>query len=108
MRYISLIIVFGLVACQTVNSGGIAPGARVLENRPYEIIGKSGSEASNFALFNLFTITEYEQTQNAIDDAIAEKNGDALIDVTYTIERHYWIIGTVRLLRLEGTVIRYR
>ena len=48
-----------------------------------------------------------DDINDAIEQAINSKGGDNLINIKWWLERRYWIVGTVDILYVEGTVIRY-
>ncbi|MDH5717892.1 MAG: hypothetical protein OEZ22_09665 [Spirochaetia bacterium] len=88
---------------------GYEPNVRPLkENTVYEVLGKSEAVASNYNLFWLFTITPRPDINRAIDDAVQQKNGDELIDVSWINESEYWVVGTIEKLIVKGKVIKYK
>jgi len=53
-------------------------------------------------------VTPLANFDRAISDAINQKNGDDLIDVSWYIERQYWIVGTINIIHIKGKVIKYK
>jgi hypothetical protein len=99
-----------LSGCLSVrkHAAGIEPLARALEQSDFEDLGESDGESSSFILLWLIPVTRPLSYDAAVDDAISKKDGDNLINVRSWIERQYWVMGTVQVLRVKGSVIRYR
>jgi hypothetical protein len=79
-----------------------------MENRTYEIVGESSGEASSFHLFWILPVTPSLDMNRAIEEAIIAKGGDNLIDMTWSVERQVWIVGTLTAVQVKGKVIRYK
>ena len=98
----------GCLYHSTRRLGGYEPSVRPLqENRKYEILGKSEAIASNYNLFWVFSVTPRPDLDRAIEEAIQQKKGHELIDVSWTNETEYWQVGTINILRVKGKVIKY-
>ncbi len=54
-----------------------------------------------------FRLPRSTDSKRHLKHAIAEKGGDNIIDITWSLERQFWILGTVNIIRAEGKVIRY-
>jgi hypothetical protein len=87
---------------------GVTPNVRAMEHKPYEVVGESSGETSCFHLFWVLPVTASLDTNRAVEEAIIAKGGDNLIDVTWSVERQVWIVGTLTSVHIRGKVIRYR
>ncbi|MCX8123900.1 MAG: hypothetical protein N3F66_07015 [Spirochaetes bacterium] len=106
---IALFCIMAFTGCITTRYvAGYEPHVRPLKSLQYEIVGQAQSFTSNFNLLWFFNVTPLANFDRAISDAINQKNGDDLIDVTWWIERQYWIIGTVNIVHIKGKVIKYK
>jgi len=105
-----------VLLCITLSSGcittrhvaGYEPHVRPLKDASYQIVGQAESSTSNFNLLWFFNVTPLANFDRAISDAINQKNGDDLIDVSWYIERQYWIVGTINIIHIKGKVIKYK
>lgn len=112
MRQLLVIVLL----CITVSSGcittrhvaGYEPHVRPLKDTPFQIVGQAESFTSNFNLLWFFNVTPLANFDRAVSDAINQKNGDDLIDVSWYIERQYWIVGTINIIYIKGKVIKYK
>lgn len=106
---ITLSCVIVLTGCITTRHvAGHEPHVRPLKSLQYEIVGEAESFTSNFNLLWFFNVTPLANFDRAISDAINQKNGDDLIDVSWWIERQYWIVGTINIIHIKGKVIKYK
>lgn len=106
---ITLAYIVVLTGCITTRHvAGYEPHVRPLKSLHYEIVGEAESFTSNFNLLWFFNVTPLANFDRAIMDAINQKNGDDLIDVSWWIERQYWIIGTINIVHIKGKVIKYK
>ncbi len=87
---------------------GVAPHVRPMEHRSYEVVGESAGETSCFHLFWILPVTPTLDFNRAVEEAIIAKGGDNLIDVTWSVERQVFIVGTLTAIHVKGKVIRYR
>ncbi len=103
------VIIFTAAGCisSQIHPAGIEPSARNLYKAEYEILGTGEGQSSSFNLFWLFPVTPRINFEYAVNEAISEKGGDDLIDVRFWMEKTHWIVGTVKVLHVKGTVIRY-
>jgi hypothetical protein len=103
-----LLICLFLTGCVTFTKpAGLEPNVSQLKNRPYKIIGQAGTKTSNFVLFWLFDVTPRANFERAVLEAVAQQNGDDLIDVSWWQEDQYWIFGTIHIIYIKGNVIKY-
>jgi hypothetical protein len=86
---------------------GIEPYARDTGGRRYEILGPAIGESSSFTLFFLAEVTNKASYDEAIEQAIRNKGGDNLIEVTSWRDSKNYIIGNVTTVHVNGKVIRY-
>ena len=102
-------IIISFTSCITTRHvAGYEPYVRPLKSAEYEIIGESESFTSNFNLLWFINVTPLANFDRAISDAINQKNGDEMIDITWWIERQYWIIGTINIIHIKGKIIKYK
>ena len=74
----------------------------------YEVLGDAEGFSSAFKLLWFIPVTPKMSLDNAIDDAIRSKGGDALIEVTAQSENEKWIVGTIDGIRVYGKAIRFK
>ncbi|MBN1533146.1 MAG: hypothetical protein JXA20_10825 [Spirochaetes bacterium] len=103
---LTIIVLSGCLARYTT-AGGIEPEFRPLEGKSYRTIGDAGGESSSFYFFWMIPVTPEHSLSQAIEGAIGEKGGDNMINLRWWIEKQHWILGTVNVITVEGTVIRY-
>ncbi len=97
----------GCISSQ-IHPAGIEPSAKKIQSNEYEILGSGEGQSSSFNLFWLFPVTPRIDFEYAVNEAISEKGGDDLIDIRFWVEKTHWIVGTVKVLYIKGTVIRYK
>ncbi|MEJ5360792.1 MAG: hypothetical protein WHV26_01920 [Spirochaetota bacterium] len=102
------IIIFFPGCITTLHLAGYEPNVRPLKSADYEIVGNAESFTSNFNLLWFFNVTPLANFDRALSDAINQKNGDDIIEVTWWIERQYWIVGTINVIHIKGNVIKYK
>lgn len=96
-------------SCITIRHvAGYEPNVRQLKPNDYGVVGSAEAIASNFNLLWFFSVTPLANFDRAISEAINQKSGDDLIDVSWYIERQYWIIGTINIIHIKGKVIKYK
>ncbi len=99
--------IFSSCLSSRIHPAGMEASSVSLEQRSYEELGKSEGTASSFSLFWFFQVTPHADVNRALAEAAAKKGGDALIDVRWWRERKLYIVGTVDIIHVRGTVIRY-
>jgi len=87
--------------------GGIEPSSSFMQGSKYEVLGEGEGLASSFNLFWIFPVTPRADINRAVSEAVAKKNGDALIDVRWWHERNVYILGIVNIIHVSGKVVRY-
>jgi len=97
----------GCMVYRGVHVAGIEPCAGPLENRPFKIIEEAEAEISSFRLFWLVTVTPRPDFDRALREMSGEKGGDDVINIRTWEETQHWIVGTVFITHIKGTVIRY-
>lgn len=75
--------------------------------KKYKILGKSSGSQSYFTLMGILSFGEPD-LKEAINDARLRLNGDDLINVTYWVKSEFYLIGTMSIIEVEGTVIKYQ
>jgi hypothetical protein len=90
-----------------VRSTGMAPQAKVMENKKYRLLGESEGQSSSFNLLWFIPVTLRIDYDRAVNEAINRMNGDNLIEVRTWKEVQIWIVGMVEILHVKGKVIKY-
>ena len=73
----------------------------------YEVLGEAEGFSSEFKLLWIIPVTSRMSIEDALDDAIRSKGGNAIIEVTAQSENEKWIVGTIDSIRIQGKVIRF-
>ncbi len=106
------VLSLGISGCISMgtNATGIGQTALPYSGQKYEVVGKSKGQSSSYRLLWFFQVTPTEEMERAVKKAIAEKAGDNMINVCYWKETQIWLLGlgTVKILHVEGDVIRYK
>jgi hypothetical protein len=89
-------------------AGGIEPSARPIGERQFEVLDRVEAQSSAFRLLWFFPVTPPADLGAAIDQAMGKKTGDNLIDLRWWHERQVWILGTVDIVHVRGTVVRFK
>lgn len=97
----------GCVSVKT-NLTGVSTNARAMDSMDYEVLGEAEGMHSAFRLFWFFPVTPRADREKAIEEAVASKGGDNLIFVRTWRERQHWVLGTVDIIHVRGSVIRYK
>lgn len=97
---------FALAACSHA-PGGIAASSTPLEGRNYRVVGHARGTDSYILLLGLIPIRGSNSTHEAVQAAIGQHNGDALINVTVTSYFQWWVILTRHAIQVEGDVIDF-
>lgn len=97
----------GCIVYRGYHQWGYEPQVSRLRSGNYEVLGQAEARVSNFALLWLVNVTDNPDYDRAIREMISEKGGDDIINVSYWIEKQHWLLGTVNIMHIRGTVIRY-
>jgi hypothetical protein len=87
---------------------GLAPSTRPLDGKEYDIIGPAKGSDSRVSLLAILPITPYNDTRDAVADALKSSGGDALINVTVEHVVRYWILWSNRKTLVYGDAIKFR
>lgn len=87
--------------------GGIFPQAKESGSLEYDVIGEAEGTSSEFILMWVARVTPEISFDDAVNEAIRSKGGDNLINVTSWREKKVYMVGTVNVIHVNGTVIRY-
>lgn len=108
-------LIFFLASCAgaITDRGGhsrvirMAPAATIIRSQDYTILGKAQGESSTLFLLGLFPVTNALNMQYAMSQAIQSyPGGQSMTDMVYWHETHYYYpIGTVSVVKVEGTVV---
>ena len=88
--------------------GGVAASNTPINGREYTELGYTKETDSRIYLLGLIPISGANTTRDAIEDAIASKNGDALINVSVETYSQWWLLFSRYVTRVEGNVIRFQ
>lgn len=102
-----LLMVVGTIAGCAMSPGGIAPSTTPLEGRKYRNMGRSVATDSRIYLLGILPVTGENSIRDAIEEAVDERRGDAMIGVTIEFYSQWWILFTRYTTRVEGDVIRF-
>lgn len=102
-----LFILGALVTACAHYPGGIAPSNTPIEGRKYMVLDKAIETDSLIYLLGIIPISDPNDTDDAINEAIRKHNGDALINVTVEGYTQWWILFTRHVTEVKGTVIRF-
>ena len=91
----------------TMNPGGVAASTTPIEGRAYTNLGRTVETDSRIYLLGFIPITGANHTSDAINRAVRERGGDAMIRVTVESYSQFWLILTRFVTRVEGEVIRF-
>ena len=87
--------------------GGISDSTTPINGRSYTVLGRTSASDSNILLLGLIPITPHNSTRQCVEEAIAKKGGDALIDVTVEGYAQWWILFIRFATKVEGTAIKF-
>jgi hypothetical protein len=87
--------------------GGIFPQAKETGSLEYEEVGEAEGTSSEFILMWVARVTPEISFDDAVTEAIRNKGGDNLINITSWREKNVYMVGTVNVIHVKGTVIRY-
>ena len=87
--------------------GGVFPQAKETGSMKYETIGDAEGTSSEFILMWIARVTPEISFDDAVNEAIRSKGGDNLVNVTSWREKKVYMVGTVNVIHVKGTVIRY-
>lgn len=85
----------------------VQPSAGYIGSAGYEVLGPAEGMSSGFTLFGLFPVTPQPDPERAVSEAVRSLGGDNMIDVVFYRETKGYVVGIVRIIRVEGKVIRY-
>ncbi|MFG0320523.1 MAG: hypothetical protein ACF8XB_24845 [Planctomycetota bacterium JB042] len=102
----SLLLLVGLAACQTAPIA-LAPSTIPLEPGEYTELGPTSGSAFGFSIL-FIPITGSSQADDARDAAIADRSGDALINVTADVTTvHLFVVNFVKTT-VYGDAVKLR
>ena len=87
--------------------GGVAASNTPLDGRKYVVLGHEVGKDSMPLILNFLPLSGPTSVQEAIKDAVAQRGGDAMINVTVDGYWHTWILFALWTTRVEGDVIRF-
>jgi opacity protein-like surface antigen len=107
---LSIVFALSLIGCATIPQG-TTPAASPLisaegKAKSYEVIGKGEGSAGHFSLFGFIPFGR-ANIDAAIQDAVAQHQGDNLINVHYYVNSAFYLIGSSTSITVKGDVIKY-
>lgn len=94
------------VGLRRANPGGLQPSLTPIA-RPYKILGAAETSVSSFNLLWSVGVTGAPDFERARRELIQSKNGDDIIQVSWYIEKEFWVLGTIDILHIKATVIQF-
>ncbi|MBK7104975.1 MAG: hypothetical protein IPH62_06805 [Ignavibacteriae bacterium] len=115
MRQISLgkflILILFLSSCSVIPIGYEASSVPLTnengDNIKYEVLGQSEGSSGYFSLFGIIPFGSVD-SKAAINDAVANLNGDALINPRYWTRTSFYFIGTYTNVEVKGDVVKIK
>ena len=101
------VLALSLTAGCVTNPGGIAPSTTPLAGKEYRVLGEVEGTDTRVYLFGILPLTGANTTQEAVNDALASKGGDALLDVTVDYNWEFWFFITRSETMVRGKAIRF-
>jgi len=92
--------------CATM-PGGVAPSSTPINGRTYTELGPATGTDSRILILGILPLTGMNTTREAVQEAIGDRDGDALINVTSDAYASWWILWTKNTTRVEGVVIKF-
>ena len=97
----------GCIVYRGYHQWGYEPQVARLKTVRYEVLGHAESKVSNFTLLWVWSVTRDPDYDRAIREMISEKGGDDVIELSFWVDKQHWLLGTVTVMHIRGTVIRY-
>ncbi|MBN2042114.1 MAG: hypothetical protein JW864_18915 [Spirochaetes bacterium] len=73
----------------------------------YKKIEETELRDSSFTLFWFIPVTPEPDINQLIENRIISSGGDNIIEMKVWHERRIWILGTVNIIHVKGTIVRY-
>ncbi len=106
MSILALLLIVAASGCAT-NPGGIAASSTPINGRSYTNLGRSTATERRILLLGIIPITGENSIRGALNEAVENRGGDAMINITVESYAHWWIIITRFATRVDGEVIRF-
>lgn len=101
-------LLFSGCVSSSYKAGGIKPSFEPIKSYDYTKKEAIMTKTSSFNLFWIWTVTPPGDMNRAIKASLSENEADNLINLTWSIERQYWLVGTVQIIHIKGTPIQYK
>lgn len=101
---IYIIIIITIASCSTIEY--TAESTTPLNDRAYAELGKTTGTDRAWSLFGLWMFGRPD-IDEAINDAMAKKGGDALIKVTSRQETRWFLFFSIDTLTVEGEAVKF-
>lgn len=92
-----------------IHATGLEPAVHPVPDSSgnYKKLEETELMASSFKLLWFFPVTPEPDINQIIENKIIGSGGDNIIDMKVWHERQIWILGTVDIIHIKGTIIRY-
>ena len=100
----AVLLICGASGCMTL-SGGIAPSTKPLDPAGYAHLKPASGTSWGFQLFGFIPLAE-AATSEALDEALQDGGGDALVQVCVDNRRYWLILFTMQRIKVEGLAVR--
>ena len=108
VKNLMLLFILGTIVTSCIHApGGVAPSNTPIEGRKYTVLERAVETDSLIYILGIIPISDPNDTSDAINEAIKEHNGDALINVTVESYTQWWILFTRHVTEVKGRVIRF-
>ena len=109
-KAVTMVLLAALVGvasgCMT-SSGGIAPSNRPLEPNSYALLDRVSGTSWGVSVLWLFPVSQ-ASTSEALEKALAQKNADAIVQITVDNSKFFVILGLayIEWTKVEGIAVK--
>lgn len=104
---LSLVALLGSAGCLHA-PGGVAASNIPLAPDGYSVIGKASGTDCLWSLLGILPVTSGNKTSNALEEALSDRNADALIQVTADAFTQHFLIVARTCTEVEGIAVRLK
>lgn len=87
--------------------GGVAPSNVPIDGRKYTVVGHAVETDSCVRLLGILPLSGSNSIRTAMNEAIQDRQGDAMINITAEGYSQYWILFSRDAIIVEGDVIKF-
>jgi hypothetical protein len=70
-------------------------------------LGSAETRVSSFNLLWSVGVTGTPDFDRARRELVQSRNGDDIVQVSWYLEKEFWVLGTIDILHIQATVIKY-